>query len=59
MTRTQRLEAIKAAAGRDDMRACMRLFCEGRLSRSAYDAAVIAGRNLASYLVAHQSGVKA
>lgn len=44
MTRKQALEIIKSKAAQGDLAACTRIYCEHRISRAAYDAAVDAGR---------------
>ncbi len=48
-TRKQVTEWIKSAAAQGDLKTCTRLYCENRISRAAYDAAVNAGRNFARY----------
>ncbi len=50
MTRAQAIANIKAAAGQNDMKACMRLFTENRISRAVYDQAVADGRALAAFI---------
>ncbi len=50
MKRAQAIAHIKAAAGQNDMKACMRLFTENRISRAVYDQAVADGRALAAFI---------
>ncbi len=50
MTRTQAIVHIKVAAGIGDMKTCMRIFTENRISRAVYDQAVADGRALAAFI---------
>ncbi len=56
--RKQVLALIKVAAGHGDMATCTRLYAENRISRRAFDEAVEAGRQLATFVKsrdAHES----
>ena len=50
MTRKQALDLIKSKAAQGDLAACTRIYCEHRISREAYDAAVEAGRKFGEFL---------
>lgn len=55
MTRQQAIANIKAAAAKGDMKACTRIYCENRISRAVYDAAVEAGRSLGAFIAKRDS----
>lgn len=58
MTKRERiLAAIKTAAAQGDLKTATRLFCEHRISRAAYDAAVQSGRALAAMIAARDAEV--
>jgi hypothetical protein len=53
--RTEALAAIKSAAACGDMKTALRIYCERRISRAAFDEAVAAGRSLAAFVAARDS----
>lgn len=57
MTRTQAIANIKALAAEGDLKACTRIFVEGRISRAAYDQAVADGRALGEFVAKRDAAV--
>jgi hypothetical protein len=57
MTRKQAMEAIKAAGGRGDQRAMMRLYVENRISLEAARKAYAEGERLARFIEARDAKI--
>lgn len=58
MNRAQALRAITYHAAAGDMGMATRVYCENRISRRAFDEAVIKGRNLAAVVEAKPATVE-
>lgn len=59
MTRSQAIAHIKAYAAAGDTKACVRIFCEARISRAVYDQAVEDGRALGAFVAKRDAQVAA
>lgn len=54
MNRPDAIKHIKANAAKGDMAACVRIYCESKISRAVYDQAVADGRALGAFVARRQ-----